>query len=167
MANKHWWKWYQIWYSPQCKSDHRKSLQRKRDKEKIRASVLNEAWTVQSMIERNGLATWGGLITYREAPQLSVNWRRDGYWKKQERGAFGVPKDETLIVKVKSKRGVGCIQLSAFRIWRLYGDEWTFSWSVCFAAVEEVLSMEEREVPIERTGTAVEGVLSMEVRGFL
>ena len=61
--------------------------------------------------------------------------------KKQERGAFGVPKDETLMVKVKSKRGVGYIQLSAFRIWRLYGDECSFSWSVYFAAVDGVLSM--------------------------
>jgi len=65
------------------------------------------------------------------------------------------------MVKVKSKRDVGYIQLSAFRIWRLYGDEYSFSWSVCFAAVEGVLSMDEREVPIECTGTEVEGVTSM------
>lgn len=62
--------------------------------------------------------------------------------QKQERGAFGVPKDEVLMVKVKSKRSVGYIQLSAFPIWTLYGDECSFSWSVCFAAVEGVLSME-------------------------
>jgi hypothetical protein len=64
------------------------------------------------------------------------------------------------MVKVKPKRGVGYIQLSAFRIWRLYVDECSFSWSVSFAAVEGVLSMEEQEVPIECTGTAVAGFLS-------
>jgi hypothetical protein len=65
------------------------------------------------------------------------------------------------MVKVKFKRGVGYIQLSAFRVWRLYGDECSFSWSVCFAAVEGVLSIEEREVPIQCPGTVVEGVLSI------
>jgi hypothetical protein len=65
------------------------------------------------------------------------------------------------MVKVISKRGVGYKQLSTFRIWRLYGDEYSFSWSVCFAAVGGVLSMEEREVLMECMGTAVEGVLSV------
>jgi hypothetical protein len=52
-------------------------------------------------------------------------------------------------------RNLGHIQFHALHIWRLYGNGCSFSWSVCFAAVEGVLIIEGRNVTVESMGIAV------------